>query len=95
MKKKNETQLIKSNSLFVNFIIKNEDDIEGRIFEQKEELQYEDFTTEEINLLKDMKSITSNFTKDKIKIIKNLKFFIFNGYAKITEGKKKSCGKYH
>ena len=87
--KKNETQLIKSNSLFVNFIIKNEDDIEGRIFEQKEELQYEDFTTEEINLLKDMKSITSNFTKDKIKIIKNLKFFIFNGYAKITEGKKK------
>ena len=45
---KNKKELINKNSLFVNFIIKDENDIEGRIFEQKEEIKYKDFTKDEI-----------------------------------------------
>ena len=85
---KNKKELINKNSLFVNFIIKNENDIEGRIFEQKEEIKYKDFTKDEIDLLEKIKSITSNFTKDKIKIIKELKFFIYHGYCKLVEKQK-------
>ena len=82
---KNKKELINKNSLFVNFIIKNENDVEGRIFEQEEETDYEEFTKEELELLEKIKKLTSNFTKDKIKILKDLIFFIYYEYLKIVE----------
>ena len=87
LEEKNKKDLFNKSSLLINFIIKNENDIEGRIFELKKELQYEDFTEDEINLLEEIKEITLYFKNEKIKIIKELRHLIFDKYKKLVENK--------
>ena len=77
----------KEKSLFVNFIIKNDNEIEGRIFKQEEELEYQEFTKEEIELLKEIKKLTLNFSKDKYEILKKLREFLVYSYKTIVKSK--------
>ena len=62
LKNKNKFLLEQINSLFVNFIIKDNKKCEGRIFELKNESKYEDFTNNEIELLNSIKLLITIFT---------------------------------
>ena len=86
IEEKNYIFLDNSNSFFVNFIIKNKNNIEGRIFEQKEDFEYRDFTEEETNFLNGLRKLTSNFTKNKIELLK-LKYSIFREYQELIHDK--------
>ena len=78
------------NSFFVNFVIKDKNSIKGRIFEQKEDYEYKDFTKDEINLLNEIKIlIVDNFTKDKTILLSDLKYSMFQKCQKLFNEKKK------
>lgn len=86
LSEQNKNDLINKNSFLVNFIKKKKNFI-GRIFEQKEETEFQDLEKEEVIFLDEIKLLTSNFTKDKKELLNNLKYSIFKKYQKLIENR--------
>ena len=74
--------LKKKNSLLLNFIVKNDKKIEGRIFEQNADSIFEDFNEKEINLLKDMEGLVRACSEIKKNLASNLSMHITYSYGK-------------
>ena len=72
-------------SLFVNFIHKDKDKYEGKIFVQKEDLIEKEFTEKEMALLNEVKKLIDNCTKNKTS-----RLTLFLEYKKLVEKNKDS-----